>query len=165
MDLVTEALNRTDDNPADCIEFYNEDDRRLMRLAEAAKKRGADRVEELMRFARAAGICRIGIAHCVALTGAALTLEQRLQGEFEIKRVDCKLCRIPAEALIEGARGTACNPVGQARVLAAAGTELNIALGLCVGHDLLFSKHSAAPCTTLVVKDRVHQHNPLAALQ
>ena len=60
--------------------------------------------------------------------------------------------------------GTCCNPIGQAKVLADAGTELNVAMGLCLGHDLLFAKHSAAPVTTLVVKDRVHGHNPIAAL-
>jgi uncharacterized metal-binding protein len=45
---------------------------------------------------------------------------------------------------------------------------LNVIIGLCVGHDSLFIRHSAAPVTYLVVKDRVHGHNPsagLAALQ
>ena len=37
-------------------------------------------------------------------------------------------------------------------------------LGLCVGHDMLFNKHSKAPVTTLVVKDRVTGHNPVAVL-
>ena len=37
-------------------------------------------------------------------------------------------------------------------------------MGLCVGHDILFNKHSHAPTTTLVVKDRVLMHNPAAAL-
>lgn len=32
------------------------------------------------------------------------------------------------------------------------------------GHDSLFLKHSEAPCTVLVVKDRVLGHNPVAAL-
>ena len=34
-------------------------------------------------------------------------------------------------------------------------TDLNILVGLCVGHDSLFYKYSKAPVTTLVVKDRV----------
>ena len=42
--------------------------------------------------------------------------------------------------------------------------DLNIAIGLCVGHDALFSRYSEAPVTTLVVKDRVLGHNPAAAL-
>lgn len=43
-------------------------------------------------------------------------------------------------------------------------TDLNIAIGLCVGHDALFSKYSDAPVTTLIAKDRVLGHNPVAAL-
>ena len=54
--------------------------------------------------------------------------------------------------------------LAQAKVLAAAETELNILLGLCVGHDTLFLQHSEAPCTVLAVKDRVTGHNPLAAV-
>ena len=30
-----------------------------------------------------------------------------------------------------------------------------------MGHDLLFTEHSHAPVTTLVVKDRILAHNPL----
>jgi uncharacterized metal-binding protein len=41
---------------------------------------------------------------------------------------------------------------------------MNVIVGLCVGHDMLFSKHSRAPVTTLVVKDRVTGHNPAAVL-
>jgi uncharacterized metal-binding protein len=43
-------------------------------------------------------------------------------------------------------------------------TELNLLLGLCVGHDSLFMKHSVAPVTVLAAKDRVLGHNPLAAI-
>jgi len=37
-------------------------------------------------------------------------------------------------------------------------------VGLCVGHDSLFLKHSKALVTVLVNKDRVLGHNPVAAL-
>jgi uncharacterized metal-binding protein len=164
MENTAPDVSPISDEQAGCLALYDGEDRRMMQLAEAAKARGADRVEELIRFARAGGLRRLGIAHCAAVADPAKNLEQRLLGEFEVLRVDCKLCRIPSEAFIEGGRGIACNPIGQAKVLAGGGTELNIALGLCLGHDLLFAKHSAAPVTTLVVKDRVHQHNPLAAL-
>ena len=43
-------------------------------------------------------------------------------------------------------------------------TELNIILGLCVGHDSLFIKYSDALVTTFAVKDRVLAHNPLAVI-
>ena len=40
----------------------------------------------------------------------------------------------------------------------------SVVVGLCVGHDVLFGRHSEAPVTTLVVKDRVTGHNPVATL-
>jgi uncharacterized metal-binding protein len=57
-----------------------------------------------------------------------------------------------------------CNPIGQATLLNNAHTDLNIILGLCVGHDTLFIKYSKAPVTVFAVKDRVLAHNPIAAL-
>ena len=50
------------------------------------------------------------------------------------------------------------------RILNEKDTDLNIVVGLCVGHDSLFYKYSEALCTTLVTKDRVLGHNPVAAL-
>ena len=57
-----------------------------------------------------------------------------------------------------------CNPIMQAKVLAAQGTDFNIVIGLCVGHDTLFLKNTEAPTTVMIVKDRVLGHNPVAAL-
>jgi len=57
-----------------------------------------------------------------------------------------------------------CNPIGQATFLNQKKTDLNIIIGLCIGHDILFSNHSKAPVTTLAVKDRVLAHNPLGAI-
>ena len=57
-----------------------------------------------------------------------------------------------------------CNPILQAKLLNKAGTELNVVIGLCVGHDSLFYKCSEALSTTLVTKDRVLAHNPVGAL-
>jgi len=58
----------------------------------------------------------------------------------------------------------ACNPILQATVLNQVGTDLNIIVGLCMGHDVLFQVYSKAPTTTLIVKDRVLAHNPAGAL-
>ncbi len=69
-----------------------------------------------------------------------------------------------AEKVRPGTFEPACNPIAQAEILNAVGTDLNVIVGLCVGHDALFTKHSRAPVTTLVVKDRVTGHNPVAVL-
>ena len=42
--------------------------------------------------------------------------------------------------------------------------ELFLSCGLCVGHDALFNMSCPGLVTTLVVKDRLLGHNPLAAV-
>ena len=145
--------------------MYDEDDRRLVRSIAESKTPGVSRAQEIVNFARSLGCQRLGIAHCSGISEEAEALERMLADSFEVTRVDCTVFALEAGELIAGAEGTICNPVGQAKVLADADTELNIAMGLCLGHDLLFAKHSAAPVTTLTVKDRVHDHNPIAALR
>ena len=49
-------------------------------------------------------------------------------------------------------------------MLAAARTELNVLVGLCLGSDLVFTERSRAPVTTLFVKDRSLAHNPVGAI-
>lgn len=49
-------------------------------------------------------------------------------------------------------------------ILNALETELNVVIGLCVGHDSLFYRYSKAPVVTLIAKDRVTGHNPAAVL-
>ena len=57
-----------------------------------------------------------------------------------------------------------CNPIMQAKLLEKAGTDFNVVVGLCVGHDSLFYKYTHTLTTTLVTKDRVLAHNPVGAL-
>jgi len=91
---------------------------------------------------------------------------------FAVDSVACKNSSLPKEVLsltdddkvTPGEFEAMCNPIGQARALARAGTELNLLVGLCVGHDSLFMRHSVAPVTVLAVKDRILGHNPLAAV-
>lgn len=131
------------------------------------------RVQEVMEFARGIGATRLGIATCVGLIREAGLLQEILEANgFQVSSVCCKVGSIPKEeiGLAEdekvhpGQFEALCNPVGQAKLLNDAGTELNVVVGLCVGHDSLFFKHSVAPVTVLVAKDRVTGHNPVAAL-
>lgn len=131
------------------------------------------RVEEIMAFAQRMGARRIGIAHCVGLMTEARLASDIFSGRgFEVHTVCCKVGSIDKESvgLLDqekvrpGQYEVLCNPIGQAALLAQAGTEVNVVVGLCVGHDSLFFMHSKAPVTVLVVKDRVLGHNPVAAL-
>lgn len=45
-----------------------------------------------------------------------------------------------------------CNPIMQAKLLEKAGTDFNVVVGLCVGHDSLFYKYTHTLTTTLVDK-------------
>jgi uncharacterized metal-binding protein len=149
------------------------------RLALAAAQTEADRypfetrVEEVMSFARRIGAHHLGVAHCLGLMREArLFVNILLANGFEVEAICCKVGSIPKEEvgirdeekIRPGQYEALCNPIGQAETLNAAGTQLNIAVGLCVGHDSLFFQHSSAPVTVLVAKDRVTGHNPCAVL-
>ncbi len=131
------------------------------------------RVEEIADFARRMGFRRIGIASCISFLEQANTLSAFLESHgFEVASVACKNGGVSKSAIgirdeeqvRPGAHESMCNPISQAELLNRAGCELNVVLGLCVGHDSLFYRHSAGLATTLAVKDRVLAHNPLGAL-
>lgn len=145
-------------------EHYKGSDLKLMRDAEDALLMGQNRIEELKKFALLNGVKKIGVAHCVSMGKQVAQLKERLSEHFEVHTVDCKYGKIKASELHndQEVKGTSCNPTGQAEFLADNETDLNIVMGLCVGHDILFNMKSKAPTTTLVVKDREHHHNPFA---
>lgn len=131
------------------------------------------RVEEIIEFAKKNNFIKIGLAFCVGLRNEAEIFTKILKNrEFEVCSIICKNGSIPkefigiseCEKVRPGTKESICNPIGQARLLNKMGTQLNVMLGLCVGHDSLFMKYSEAPATVLAVKDRVTGHNPLAPL-
>lgn len=136
--------------------------------------RGAmTRVEETMEFARRIGARKIGIASCVGLLSESNTLARILRANgFEVYGICCKVgslskleTGLSPEQLARFRNGPImCNPIGQALLLNRAGTQLNILMGLCVGHDTLFYRFCEGYCTTLVTKDRILAHNPAGAL-
>ncbi|MEG0779323.1 MAG: DUF1847 domain-containing protein [Oscillospiraceae bacterium] len=131
------------------------------------------RMEEIMRFARRAGYQKLGLVFCIGLKNEAKTVNRILTANgFEVVSVVCKNGGLPKssigikdeETLSGCGAEVMCNPIGQALLMNASQTQLNILLGLCVGHDTLAMKYLEAPTTVLAVKDRVTGHNPLAAI-
>jgi uncharacterized metal-binding protein len=132
------------------------------------------RVEEIAQFAKKMGYKKLGIAFCIGLQDEAKMLTRILENRgFEVVSVCCKAGAIPKERIgiteeqkIAGAGAfeSMCSPITQAEILNDEGTEFNILVGLCVGHDSLFFKYSKAPVTVLVAKDRVFGHNPVMGL-
>ena len=155
------------------------DDPETQRIALAAAQTEADRypletrVEEVMSFARRLGVDHLGIATCAGLLREARLAQEIFESQgFAVQAVCCKVGSIPKEEIgladkekvRPGQYEALCSPIGQAMLLNEAGTGLNVVIGLCVGHDSLFFRHSEAPATVLVAKDRVTGHNPAAVL-
>lgn len=156
------------------LERYEENNNKAIMIASAEVEYEGyckwTRVQEIMEFARKIGAKRIGIANCIGLINEARIFAKILRANgFEPLSVICKVAGqrktsvgIPAECESIGA--AMCNPILQARLLNEAHTDLNVVIGLCVGHDSLFYKYSDAYTTTLVTKDHVTGNNPAATL-
>jgi uncharacterized metal-binding protein len=131
------------------------------------------RVEETIVFALKMGARKLGVASCIALVEESTIYAKAARSAgLDVRTVICKVgsidkCEIgipDGRKLIPGAQESCCNPVLQARILDEWGADVSVSIGLCVGHDWLFTKNSQAPAVTLAVKDRVLAHNPLAAI-
>jgi len=158
--------------------LYDEEENRLIAynaaLVEAEGRFLLTRIEEIMLFMNKCSYKRVGLAFCAGLRNEARTVAKVFEHNgFEVVSVVCKNgCHFKTEKLgidvSQTVRGketeVMCNPIGQALLLNEAKTDINVLLGLCVGHDTLVMKHSEAPVTVLAVKDRVTGHNPLAAV-
>lgn len=131
------------------------------------------RVEETIEFARMIGAKKIGIASCIGLVEESRIFCRVLKAKgIEYYTVICKVGSIDKSdigidqklKIQKDSFEAMCNPILQAKLLNRMKTDMNVVIGLCVGHDSLFNKYSRAPVTTLIVKDRVLGHNPAAAL-
>ncbi len=174
--------------PADCptcndkdsidktLSMYKED-KDIQRIYQAAAKvesRGYcrwTRVQEALEFSKYYNARKIGIASCVGLMGeTALMVKLFEKRGFEVLSACCKIGSFDkSEAGIAeqdkirpGKFEAICNPIAQAQLCNKNETDLNFIMGLCIGHDSLFIKHSKAPVSYIVVKDRVTGHNPAA---
>ncbi len=131
------------------------------------------RVEDTIALALMMGYRKVGIATCIGLLEETNRLCEILKAQgLEPQSVCCKAGGIDKlklglneeEKVRPNTFESACNPIAQAELLNQAGTDFNLIVGLCVGHDMLFAKYSQAPVSTLVVKDRVTGHNPVTVL-
>jgi uncharacterized metal-binding protein len=132
------------------------------------------RIKEIAEFAKKIDAEKIGLAFCSGLQDEA----SRVNGIFESHGLDVvsAMCScgaidktdvgLPEEFKIRSLENfeASCNPLMQAELLNRAKTTFNVLVGLCVGHDMLFTKYSKAPVTTLIVKDRLSGHNPVITL-
>lgn len=158
----------------EAMELYEEDENRKATIAAAEVEYEnyckMTRIEEIMEFAKKMGYQKLGIATCVGLIAEARMAAKIFRAHgFEVYGIGCKAgtqrkTSVGIDEKCEELGQNMCNPILQAKLLNDAGTDFNVVIGLCVGHDSLFYKYSEALATTLVTKDRVLAHNPAAAL-
>lgn len=172
--------NKASDAPKTCptknnnfdevLKMYQEDEN--YKIANASAKIVMEnygektRIMEIVDFAKAMNYKKLGLAFCVGLSSEAIITAKLLKEHgFDVESVVCKIGSINREKIgIKDCDVPMCNPISQADFLNEKNTDLNIVLGLCVGHDTLFFKYSKAPVTVFAVKDRVLAHNPLGAI-
>lgn len=131
------------------------------------------RLREIVELCKRMRYHKVGLAFCRGLHSEAKVINRILHAHgFHVESVICKTGGIPKEKMGIKEENKVhprqfepmCNPIAQAELLNEQGTQFNIAVGLCVGHDSLFFKHSDAPVTVLIAKDRVLAHNPVGAV-
>src|SRR5690606_2396900 len=101
------------------------------------------RIEEVIEFARKMKYNRLGLVFCVGLRKEAAVVEKIFSSKgFDVVSVICKVGRLPKEEIAVrddqkisiGQFESMCNPILQALILNDEKTELNVLMGLCVGH-------------------------------
>lgn len=136
------------------------------------------RVLEIIKFCEMMGWKKLGVAFCTGLGNEAKRVVEIFESAgLDVYSVCCKCGNvdktewgISGEDKISALRGApdnfeaGCNPITQAKILGSEEVDLNIIVGLCIGHDIHFTKFAEGPVTTLIVKDRVTGHNPFASL-
>lgn len=158
----------------------NEEIRATTNVASVVEAKGYlqwPRLKDTIEYAKGRGYTKLGLAFCVGMIHEVRKIAEILtRYGFEVNAVCCKTgcltkqeLGVPEEFTMRSKTGyligwISCNPVGQALLLNEAGTDMNIIVGLCVGHDITFTRLSEAPVTTLVAKDRMTGHSPAAVL-
>jgi len=150
--------------------------RRVVRAAaqvEATGYRRRTRAEEIMEFAWRLDVTRMGLVYCPSMSCEAGIYARILEANgFEVvlvgQEVEEAARREPSRRELEERDADRamelCDPIAQANLCNERETGLNVILGMAVGHDSLFVKHSRALVTCLVAKDRSLAHNSAGAI-
>jgi uncharacterized metal-binding protein/rhodanese-related sulfurtransferase len=125
------------------------------------------RAEELVMYCKDADYTHIALAYCYGLEEVTKSVKEYLVSHgFTVLSFRCTINGIKENDVIPDLRDTVnCNPIGQAMAIYKSKAQIVVVIGLCLGHDILFHHYISLPCTTLIVKDRVYNHNPLAFFQ
>jgi len=136
-------------------------------LVSGGRAGSLSRLDEIIEFASAQGYREIAVAYCYSMEKQAVRLKEVLEkNSFKVSSCRCTINGIKESDISPSLKGGVnCNPIGQAVELNNSSADLVIEMGLCLGHDILFHQYLEKPFTVFAVKDRFHNHNPLAGLE
>jgi uncharacterized metal-binding protein len=126
------------------------------------------RTEEIVEFARTMNYKKIGLAYCYGMEKHAEKFTKLFTEKgFDVVAISCSIgglmqSEVNAKSCIHK---VSCNPIGLAYQLNAENVDLTLIIGICLGHDILLQRNLENDFTTLVVKDRVFNHNPLKSIE
>jgi len=121
-----------------------------------------ERIADIIALAKRKGYRRIGIATCGASERAAEALSATLgRAGFEVIWPAALQQALAASerwlpALVDSIPPAepGCNPAGQAELLNAGGSDLNVTVGMCAGCDSIFFRLAKVPTTVLAAGGR-----------
>ncbi len=167
----TEACKATLFDRDEVVQKYAEESKIVQAAADLVDFGRAgtlSRLQETIAFAQKMKYKRIGLAYCYGMEKQVTQLAEIIRSNgLNVRAVSCTVGGIPQNQVNPESSfcTVSCNPIGQAMQMNSEKVDLVLMVGLCLGHDILFQREVKADCTTLVVKDRVHNHAPLKALE
>ena len=151
--------------------YHQKDEASIVRtaalLVDGGRAGELSRIQEVMEFAEVHGYKKVGLAYCYGMEKeAGMIRDMFLKRKIPCVGVSCTTGAMSQREVnsLSNLPGVSCNPISQAQQMMADNVDLAVAIGLCMGHDILFQKEFKGDQTTLVVKDRVHNHSPLEGI-
>jgi len=137
------------------------------KLVDGGRAGTLSRIEELIEFVKTSDYKKVGLAYCYGMEKLAEDV-RHLFTESDIRCIGISCtCGAMGQNEINSESdlpGVSCNPISQAKQMEAEGVDLAVVIGLCMGHDILFTREFSEDQTTLLVKDRPNNHAPLEGI-
>ncbi len=155
------------------LETYRQQDEKsavkaAARLVDGGRAGTLSRIEELVEFSKEMGYRHIGLAYCYGMEDIARCTGDILkESGFRVTGISCTVGALRQDQINQNSSlpGVSCDPLGQAAQLKSQRVDLAVLIGLCLGHDMLFTRHYSGDMTTLVVKDRPFSHDPVKGIR
>ncbi|HNY30287.1 MAG TPA: DUF1847 domain-containing protein [Fibrobacteria bacterium] len=164
-----ESFSREEVQAEYLLEENQETVQAASRLLDGGRAGTLSRIEEIVEYAIDRSWKKVGLAYCYGMEKDAATVSRHLRSKgLRVEAVSCTTGALAQDEVNEASQihKVSCNPLGQAEQIKAAGVDLVLEMGLCLGHDLMFRGSIAGiPATTLVVKDRTADHAPLVGIR